>query len=70
MQAHRYPQMLDMIERGLLQPEKLIGQHINLDQAPAALCSMNDFRETGVTVIQPFGLIPTDAVPDFAPDTR
>jgi alcohol dehydrogenase len=54
MQAHRYPQMLDMITRGRLHPEKLIGKTISLDQAAATLVSKDRFEETGVTVINEF----------------
>ena len=34
MQAHRYPQMLEMMAAGLLKPQKLIGRTIGLDEAP------------------------------------
>jgi len=53
MQAHRYPQMLEMISAGKLHPEKLIGKTINLDQGAEALVSMDGFHGTGVTIIQP-----------------
>ena len=51
MQAHRYPQMLEMISAGKLHPEKLIGKTIGLDQGPEALVGMDSFNGTGVTVI-------------------
>jgi alcohol dehydrogenase len=54
MQAHRYPQMLEMIVAGRLQPEKLIGRTIGMDEAPAALAAMDRFSDVGVTVIDPF----------------
>jgi alcohol dehydrogenase len=54
MQAHRYPQMLEMITEGVLQPEKLIGRRIGLDEAPEALVSMDRFSEVGVAIIDPF----------------
>ncbi len=54
MQAHRYPQMLDMISSGRLSPEKLIGRTISLDQAAEALVQMDSFSETGVAVIDEF----------------
>ena len=53
MQAHRYPQMLEMIAEGVLQPEKLIGRKIGLGQTPAALVSMDRFSEVGVAIIDP-----------------
>jgi alcohol dehydrogenase len=52
MQAHRYPAMLQMIERGLLQPQKLVGKHISLAEAPAALAAMDKFEGTGITIIK------------------
>lgn len=53
MQAHRYPAMLEMITAGSLQPNRLIGKTISLEEAPAALTSMDSFIGTGVTVIRP-----------------
>jgi alcohol dehydrogenase len=53
MQAHRYPAMFRMIERGILQPQKLVGRHISLDEAPAALMAMDKFEGTGITIITP-----------------
>ncbi|GGS39936.1 zinc-dependent alcohol dehydrogenase family protein [Deinococcus knuensis] len=54
MAAHTYPQMLGMIERGLLNPAALIGQRTDLDGAADALTGMNAFTGTGVTVIDRF----------------
>lgn len=54
MQAHRYVEMLGMISAGELSPEKLIGDTINLEESIAVLTSMNDFRNSGVTVITEF----------------
>jgi alcohol dehydrogenase len=54
MQAHRYPHMLEMIDKGKLQPQKLIGQTITLDQAAGALVNMDRFQGTGVSVIDEF----------------
>ena len=51
MQAHRYPEMLEMIRRGRLRPDRLIGKTVTLDEAPAELTNMDSFRGTGVTVI-------------------
>ncbi len=55
MQAHRYPAMLEMISEGRLQPQKLVGRTIGLEDAAAALTGMDRFSETGVTVIDDFG---------------
>jgi alcohol dehydrogenase len=54
MQAHRYPAMLGMIHAGTLDPGRLIGKTISLDQAPAELADMDSFKGTGVTVIDRF----------------
>jgi alcohol dehydrogenase len=54
MQAHRYADMLAMIAAGDLEPERLIGKTICLDEAGAELTSMNEFGSRGVTVITEF----------------
>jgi alcohol dehydrogenase len=51
MQAHRYPAMLEMIRKGKLAPQRLIGTTIGLDEAPAALMAMDKFAGTGISVI-------------------
>jgi alcohol dehydrogenase len=52
MQAHRYPEMLQMIADGRLQPQKLIGKTVSLDESPAELTEMNAFAATGVTIVE------------------
>ncbi len=54
MQAYRYPAMLEMIQVGKLQPQKLVGRTISLDEAVTELTNMNNFSGTGVTVINQF----------------
>jgi len=54
MQAHRYPQLLAMIKNGKLQPQKLIGKRISLEESLLQLVQMNSFSGTGVTVINRF----------------
>jgi alcohol dehydrogenase len=54
MQAHRYPEMLEMIASGKLQPQKLIGKTISLEGSLQELVSMNSFSGIGVTVITEF----------------
>jgi alcohol dehydrogenase len=54
MQAHRYSDMLAMIAAGALEPERLIGKTICLEEAIAELTSMDKFGNTGVTVITEF----------------
>src|SRR5262249_8350063 len=51
MQAHRYPAMLEMIRLGQLQPEKLLGQTISLDESVSVLPRLNQSRSPGITVI-------------------
>ncbi len=54
MQAHRYGDMMRMIESGKLKPEKLIGNQISLSEAPAALAAMDQFKGLGISVITQF----------------
>ena len=54
MQAHRYPEMLDMVRDGKLRPQLLIGKRVSLGQAPAELVNMDQFKGLGVTVIGDF----------------
>ena len=54
MQAHKYPDMLEMIKSGKLKPEKLIERNISLEDALTALPNMNNFGNKGVLVINSF----------------
>lgn len=54
IQAFRYPELLNMIADGKLEPQKLIGQTITLEQSIDALIHMDNFQNTGVTVISEF----------------
>ena len=54
IQAHRYPELFAMIEAGKLNPGKLIGRTISLEDSLSELPSMNTFRGTGITVIDRF----------------
>ncbi|WP_447554690.1 zinc-dependent alcohol dehydrogenase family protein [Vreelandella sp. EE22] len=54
MQAHRYADMLAMIESGKLAPERLIGRRITLEQSLDALMNMDKFEGAGVTVVTAF----------------
>ena len=51
MQAHRYPELLEMIRAGKLSPKKLIGKTITLEESLEELTAMDSFRGTGITVI-------------------
>jgi alcohol dehydrogenase len=54
IQAHRYNELLAMIQHGKLHPERLVGDRISLAEAPGALATMDQFNRTGVTVIDRF----------------
>jgi len=54
MQAHRYGAMLDMVQSGKLDPARLVGERISLDEAPEALMGMDRFEALGATVITRF----------------
>ncbi|WP_252107975.1 MULTISPECIES: zinc-dependent alcohol dehydrogenase family protein [unclassified Halomonas] len=54
MQAHRYGDMLAMIESGKLEPERLIGRRITLEESIDALVTMDKFESAGVTVVTQF----------------
>ena len=54
MQAHRYGAMLDMINSGKLDPARLVGNQISLEEAPKALMNMDKFESVGATVITKF----------------
>jgi alcohol dehydrogenase len=54
MQAHRYDALFAMIEAGKLQPEKLIGRTITLEQSIDVLVKMDKFEIAGVTVVTEF----------------
>jgi alcohol dehydrogenase len=54
MQAHRYPAMLEMISTGQLQPGKLVGHHITLEEAAAALPALDRDTQPGITLITAF----------------
>ena len=54
MQAYKYPEMLEMIRQGKLQPQKLIGKTVSLEESCDELMNMNDFKGTGVIVINNF----------------
>ncbi len=54
MQAHVYPELLDLIAAGKLPLDKLIGRRISLDDASAALASLASSPGKGITVIDRF----------------
>jgi alcohol dehydrogenase len=54
MQAFKYPEMLRMIQTGILNPEKLIEKTLSLEEAALALPAMDRFEHKGVMVIDRF----------------
>ncbi len=54
LQAHRYTDMLAMIESGVVSPDQLVGQTVSLDEATRLLPLMDEFSGTGVSVIDRF----------------
>jgi alcohol dehydrogenase len=54
IQAHKYPQLFEMIESGKVDPGKLIGKKITLEEGAVALTEMDSFPGTGVMVIDRF----------------
>lgn len=54
MQAFRYPEMLDMIKNGKLNPGRLVEKTISLEEAIIALPNMNKFENKGILVIDSF----------------
>ena len=54
MQAYKYPEMLEMIKVGKLAPEKLIEKTISLEESIGILPEMNQFKNSGITVINSF----------------
>jgi alcohol dehydrogenase len=54
IQAHRYSELLQMIAAGKLEPQKLIGRTVNLEEGARELAAMDSFPGVGVTVIDRF----------------
>ena len=54
MQAGRYPAMFGLIRDRRLDPAKLVGKTVSLEQATTELINMNSFSGLGVTVIAEF----------------
>jgi len=54
IQAHKYPQLFELISSGRVDPKKLIGKKLSLEEGAAALTEMDSFIGTGVKVIDRF----------------
>jgi alcohol dehydrogenase len=53
LQAHAYPGLFELIQVGRLDPTRLIDRTVTLDDAPAALASMDDYFGRGITIFTP-----------------
>lgn len=54
MQAHRYGTMFAMMDSGKLDPARLVGRTVSLEQSIDVLTSMDAFPGVGVTVVTEF----------------
>jgi alcohol dehydrogenase len=54
IQAYRYSELLQMIADGKLEPQKLLGRTVNLEEGVRYLTAMDSFEGVGVTVIDRF----------------
>jgi D-arabinose 1-dehydrogenase-like Zn-dependent alcohol dehydrogenase len=54
IQSFRYPAMLSMVERGRLEPKKLITETIPIEKAFGVLEQMSKFENVGISVINQF----------------
>ena len=54
MQAHRYGVMMEMIQNGALQPQKLIFETIDLEASIDALANFDRHSRAGMSVITDF----------------
>jgi len=54
IQAYRYEAIFEMIRTGKLNPEKILGKTLNLEQSLDELVNMDKFAGTGVMVINEF----------------
>jgi alcohol dehydrogenase len=54
IQAYKYPLLFEMIQSGKVDPSRLIGQTISLEEAAVSLTEMDGFAGTGVKIIDRF----------------
>jgi alcohol dehydrogenase len=52
MQAREYPAILKQMEEGTLQPEKMLGKILTLEEGAKELMQMGSFPTTGVSLIR------------------
>ncbi|WP_338448487.1 zinc-dependent alcohol dehydrogenase family protein [Niallia oryzisoli] len=51
MPVSRFPDMMRMVESGMLQPEKMITRTVGLEEAADILVDMGEFKTPGITVL-------------------
>ncbi|SFR49808.1 alcohol dehydrogenase [Robiginitalea myxolifaciens] len=54
MQAHKYKEIFEMIAAGKLSPQRLLEKTVSLEDSVHILPKMNEFKSSGVTVINSF----------------
>jgi alcohol dehydrogenase len=54
MQAHKYPEIFEMIKEGRLRPERLVERTITLEESLTELATMDRNRGSGILVIDSF----------------
>jgi alcohol dehydrogenase len=54
IQAHRYGAVFELIQAGKLNPSKLIGRRVSLEEGIQELVTMDQFKGTGIAVIDRF----------------
>ena len=54
IQSFRYPAILNMVSRGLLQPKKLISETLPIENAFSVIDRMSKFENAGISVINQF----------------
>ncbi|WP_226041782.1 zinc-dependent alcohol dehydrogenase family protein [Natrinema sp. DC36] len=50
----RYEELFNLIAQGTLEPDKIIGKTLSLEEAPETLASMDDYETVGIPVITEF----------------
>ena len=51
MPVSRYPDMMRMVERGVLNPGSMITNRVGLEEAGSIISSMGDFKGSGISVL-------------------
>jgi D-arabinose 1-dehydrogenase-like Zn-dependent alcohol dehydrogenase len=51
MQTSRYPDMIRMVESGILKPGKMVTQTVSVEEAGDIIMSMGEFKSSGIAVL-------------------